>query len=82
MKNKIWKKVEVGYAGDIDGEILPITCLCGYGGYWEFTISIYPDNPYSCPKCGRNIILKMKSLFLYRKTILGRTIKWNLRTVY
>ena len=52
MKGK-WKQVDVAY-GDIDGESLPITCVCGYGKeYWSFPISIYRDDPDECPKCGR-----------------------------
>ena len=40
---------------DIDAEALPITrCLCG-GRFqsWDFNISVYPDTPVACPKCGR-----------------------------
>jgi len=58
MNNKKWKEVKVGFAGDIDGDLLPIKCLCGYGGYWDFTISIYQDDPNSCPKCGRKYYFK------------------------
>ena len=39
-----------------DDEILPLTkCICG--ATWKVWsgpyISIYEDDPYSCPKCGR-----------------------------
>lgn len=53
-----WKETKVKFAGEIDGESLPITCVCGYGDYWEFPISIYPDDPYTCPKCGREYYFK------------------------
>jgi len=56
---KKWIETEVDYAGDIDAELLPITCLCGHNiGYWEFAISIYPDDPYACPMCGRRYYFK------------------------
>ena len=56
---RTWKKTKkVSFQGDIDGELLPIKCECGYGGYWDFAISIYPDDPYSCPKCGREYYFK------------------------
>ena len=48
-----WKEVEVGWAGDIDSNLLPIVCLCGYGGYWEFVISVGKELSQKCPKCGR-----------------------------
>jgi len=44
---------EIGSSGDIDGELLPIRCICGHGNYWEFPISIYADDPNACPKCRR-----------------------------
>ncbi len=53
-----WKEVNVNFAGCIDAESLPITCVCGYGDYWEFIISIYKDDPYKCPKCGREYYFK------------------------
>lgn len=42
-------------SSNIDGELLPVRrCVCGQEfSYWEFVISIYRDNPYSCPECNR-----------------------------
>ena len=57
-KQREWKEIKVKFAGGIDEESLPITCVCGYGGYWEFPISVYPDDPYACPKCGREYYFK------------------------
>jgi DNA-directed RNA polymerase subunit RPC12/RpoP len=44
--------------GDIDGESLPLTkCVCGEPfGYWDQVISIYPEHPWACPKCGVRLI--------------------------
>jgi len=53
-----WKKTKVEFEGEIDGECLPIKCLCGHGGYWNFFISIYQDDPYVCPECGREYYFK------------------------
>lgn len=38
-----------------DDEFLPITkCVCGARFEpWDFTISIYSDNPHRCPSCNR-----------------------------
>jgi len=43
--------------GGIDGELLPITkCVCGHKfPLWEFSISIYKDDPYECEYCGRKL---------------------------
>ena len=57
-KQRKWEESNVALAGEVDGESLPITCICGYGGYWQFFISIYKDTPYSCPKCGRKYYFK------------------------
>lgn len=45
-------KIELG---SVDDELVPITkCVCGAEfEWWHFYISIYPDTPYGCPKCGR-----------------------------
>ena len=59
MKRK-YKKVSVAFQGDIDGEHQPIQCLCGYGGYWDFVISIYPDDSETCPECGRQYYFSNK----------------------
>jgi hypothetical protein len=41
--------------GDVYDESLPIArCVCGERfPRWDFIISIYPDSPKECPKCGR-----------------------------
>ena len=48
--------------GNNDDELLPITrCMCGATfPSWEFTISIYPDNPSECPNCGRRMYFENK----------------------
>jgi hypothetical protein len=42
-------------SSSIDGESLPILkCICGKKfDYWYFSISIYRENAYACPECGR-----------------------------
>lgn len=42
---------------EIDGELVPVErCVCGHRGGWgDFTISIYPDDAYKCPECGRRL---------------------------
>lgn len=44
-----------------DGEILPFTkCICGEEfSPWNFTISIYDDDPDVCPKCGRKYFFQL-----------------------
>ena len=46
---------QVGIEGLPDEELLSVTrCICGKEfGIWEFFISIYPNDPYRCPACGR-----------------------------
>ena len=42
--------------GDYDDELATVTkCVCGaaFKLWGDFYISIYPDTPYACPKCGR-----------------------------
>ena len=41
--------------GDVDGEHSYLTkCVCGdESDQWDFVMSIYPDDPAKCPKCGR-----------------------------
>ena len=48
--------------GEIDDEILVITkCICGKQfSRWVFYISIYPENPYACPACGRKFVFSSK----------------------
>ena len=44
-----------------DDECLPITkCVCGakFRAWSEFNISIYSDDPYPCPKCGRKLYFR------------------------
>jgi len=43
-----------------DDEFLPIVqCICGQKfPDWEFTISIYTDNPTECRKCGAKLFFK------------------------
>ncbi len=43
-----------------DDESLPITkCVCGATfPAWEFTISIYADQAYQCPNCGRKLFYR------------------------
>lgn len=38
-----------------DDEFLPVTkCVCGTKfPVWSFSVSIYDDNPKTCPICGR-----------------------------
>lgn len=52
MNKDVTNQIEFG---ESDGESLFITkCVCGEEfGTWDFIISIYDDDPYSCPKCGR-----------------------------
>lgn len=50
-----WQETEVKVTGEVDGECLPIQCVCGHGKkYWSFVIDIGETNPTTCPKCGRN----------------------------
>lgn len=46
--------------GNSDDEFLPITkCKCGKTfNYWEFSISIYKENPTECPNCKRKFYFK------------------------
>ena len=41
--------------GSIDDECMPLTkCVCGEEyAHWVLVLSIYPDSPTECPKCGR-----------------------------
>ncbi len=41
--------------GTIDGELLPIErCACGKKfDYWKHYISIYREDAYKCPGCGK-----------------------------
>ena len=49
------------FSGDIEGELLPIICVCGFGiKPWEFPITIYKKEPTLCPKCGRKYYFKAK----------------------
>ena len=50
----------VDFSGN-DGELLPITkCVCGEKFVaWNFSISIYRENAYSCPKCNRKLYLSL-----------------------
>lgn len=43
-----------------DDELLPVTkCVCGFKfDSWEFTISIYKDDPYECPDCGAKLFFR------------------------
>ncbi len=45
---------QVAY-GFVDGELLPIErCACGAKfGYWEHSISIYPESARKCSSCGK-----------------------------
>lgn len=46
--------------GDIDDELLSILC-CACGTKfdpWDFSISIYDDDPVKCPSCGRKLFFK------------------------
>ena len=49
-----------------DDELLPITrCVCGEEFIsWDFIISIYDDEPYSCDKCGRKFFFR-QSIRIY-----------------
>ena len=43
--------------GYVDDEYMPIgKCVCGrkFNG-WYFTISIYRDDAFSCPACGKKL---------------------------
>ncbi len=45
-----------------DEELVPIMkCVCGatFRDWGDFTISIYKDSPYHCPKCGRALYFSM-----------------------
>ena len=47
--------------GSVDDEFLSIgKCVCGaeFKG-WDWTISIYRDHAYECPKCGRKLYFAM-----------------------
>lgn len=43
---------------EIDGEHLPLTkCVCGAAfPAWEEIVSIYPEHPWTCPKCGVKLV--------------------------
>ncbi len=45
-----------------DEELLSITqCVCGKEFKpWEFTVSVYRDNPSTCPHCGRTFTFSVK----------------------
>ena len=49
-----------------DDELLPITrCICGKEyGYWEFSISVYQENPYECDECSRKFYFR-NSITIY-----------------
>ncbi|GAH10675.1 unnamed protein product [marine sediment metagenome] len=51
---------KVDFQGN-DDECLPITkCVCGEKFEpWRFMISIYKDDPYACPACGRRLFFSM-----------------------
>lgn len=42
---------------DNDGETLPLTkCVCGAKfPAWEEILSIYPEHPWACPRCGAKL---------------------------
>ena len=44
-----------------DDECLPITkCVCGAKFTpWDFFISIYDDDPYRCPLCGKKLFFRL-----------------------
>jgi hypothetical protein len=54
MIKDVTEEVDIG---SIDDEHLPITkCVCGkIFEPWDFIISIYKDDPYSCPNCKRKL---------------------------
>ena len=58
MQNDVTDKVEFG---DNDGEFLPLTkCACGAKfNLWDFTLSIYKDDPRECDHCGRKLYFKV-----------------------
>ena len=39
---------------EVDGEHIPLTkCVCGaVFRAWDQVVSIYPERPWECPKCG------------------------------
>lgn len=45
-----------------DDECLPVTkCVCGATfATWTFIISIYSDDPYKCPECGRGLYFSLR----------------------
>jgi len=48
--------------GSVDGETLPLDrCVCGYRfGHWDEMLSVYRDDPWICPACGRKLYFKQK----------------------
>ena len=47
---------------ELDDEMLPITkCVCGATfPKWHETLSIYYDQPWECPYCGRKLFFTNK----------------------
>ena len=58
MKADVTSQVEVG---ENDGECLPLTkCVCGAKfPSWDEVLSVYPDRPWTCPKCQTKLIFSV-----------------------
>jgi DNA-directed RNA polymerase subunit RPC12/RpoP len=46
---------------DNDGESLPLTkCVCGQKfESWEEVVSVYADEPWTCPHCGAKLFFSV-----------------------
>lgn len=65
MDKDITKQVLFGFN---DEECLPLTqCACGKSyNYWDFVLSVYPDDPEECIHCGRKLYFRV-NITVYEK---------------
>jgi hypothetical protein len=55
--------------GTNDDEALPLLkCVCGKKfDLWNAIVSVYPDNPWQCDECGRQLYFR-NSITVYQVT--------------